>query len=243
MTEKARELTIEQQAQEELYLRPYHYFIDKFSHEGIFYFSYIDKCLDIVKSFKNKTILDAGCGDGFFISNLDDSNNFIYGLDYSSRALDFARLFNKDKKSKFVQGTLEAIPFGDNYFDIITNIAVLEHIKPANVNLCLKEMHRVLKKNGFFILVIPTHNLKKPPKHFQHFDLEEIKQYIEPFFIIKEIYGKYNMIFRFLLKFFENKFYNIRPLSNIIKRKIFIKYFADSSLRLAEIMIFILTKR
>ncbi|MFN6992088.1 MAG: exodeoxyribonuclease VII large subunit, partial [Fervidobacterium sp.] len=98
-------------------------------------------------------------GDGYFIWRLDDKKNEIYGIDYSPKAIDFAQLFNKNKKVKFIIGPLEKIPFSNEYFDIVVCIAVLEHIIPKNVPIVIKEMHRILKKEG--LLTEELHELSQ----------------------------------------------------------------------------------
>lgn len=235
-------LTIEQKIQEDQYIKPYHYFIERDSSNGNRYFSYIDKCKEIIDSYVGKTILDAGCGDGFFVNQLDDNKNEIIGLDYSKRAINFAEAFNKDRRIKFFQGEIENMPFSNEYFDIITNIAVLEHIKSENVQLSLKEISRVLKNDGMFILVLPTHNLKKSKKHFQHFNYKEVEEATKDYFRINKYYGSYNILFKFILRLFDNRFYEIKIISKLLKGGVFYKFFANSPLKLAESMILILTK-
>ncbi len=46
------------------------------------------------------------------------------------------------------------LPFNNDYFDVVFVLDVLEHIR--DFHLVIKEMHRVLKPNGFAILSGPT---------------------------------------------------------------------------------------
>ena len=169
--------------------------------------------------------------------------NKIFALDYSKRALEFAKIFNKERKINFVHGEMENMPFPDNSFDVVTNIAVLEHIKRENVPTCVKEITRVLKNNGILILAIPTDVTTPPKKHFQHFSIEEIKNITGEYFNVKETYGIYNNLYRFLLKLFDNRFYEIRPISKFLKRTAFYKYFANSPIKFAEMIVFVLEKK
>ena len=52
-----------------------------------------------------------------------------------------------------VVGDLESIPFSDQTFDGILNVAVLEHVRRPWV--VVKEFHRVLKENGRLLCVVP----------------------------------------------------------------------------------------
>lgn len=63
------------------------------------------------------------------------------------------------------------MPFDDNYFDLITMLAVLEHIE--NPDDMFKEIYRVLKPNGNLILTTPTPRAK-PVLEFLSFRLKLI---------------------------------------------------------------------
>jgi SAM-dependent methyltransferase len=48
------------------------------------------------------------------------------------------------------------IPFRDNYFDVVTMLAVLEHIEPEKLTKVLAEIRRVLKPGGLYLLTTPA---------------------------------------------------------------------------------------
>lgn len=48
------------------------------------------------------------------------------------------------------------LPYGDNYFDVVIGNGVLEHV--ANDSESLKEIYRILKNDGYFIITfLPNH--------------------------------------------------------------------------------------
>ena len=48
------------------------------------------------------------------------------------------------------------MPFDDDYFDVVTMLAVFEHIAPERLGNVLKEISRVLKKGGMYIMTTPA---------------------------------------------------------------------------------------
>lgn len=111
-----------------------------------------------LKDFSNKeVILDVGCGTGFvatsFCPYLTKKSKFIC-LDISQRMLRQCESNLKDKNFqceliyKIYNGL--HLPFGDNSIDILTLNSVLHHI--INTESFLKEVNRVLKKEGYLLI-------------------------------------------------------------------------------------------
>lgn len=50
----------------------------------------------------------------------------------------------------------QLLPFKENFFHVVTMLAVIEHIQPQNVFSLLCETKRVLKPNGIIILTTPA---------------------------------------------------------------------------------------
>ncbi|MGI6423144.1 MAG: methyltransferase domain-containing protein [Candidatus Dojkabacteria bacterium] len=103
----------------------------------------------IPSKYRKGKILDIGCGTvPYFLLNTKFKEK--YGIDYS---------LQKDKKYKDISLKKESInsglPFQSNYFDIVTMLAVFEHIEPDDLQKLLSEIHRVLKKDGLLILTTP----------------------------------------------------------------------------------------
>lgn len=104
-------------------------------------------------------ILDVGCGDGFYLYLLSHLNLklTLYGVDYDKNALDSATKNLDLSKIKLVQADLmKRLPFLDEFFDGIVMSEVMEHL-PEDIK-CMKEVRRVLKKNGRLVLSVPHIN-------------------------------------------------------------------------------------
>ncbi len=103
---------------------------------------------------KNPSILDAGCGEGYYTALLAKNlpSGTFYGVDISKTAILYA-----DKRAnsygisntKFFVGSIFRLPVKDETFDVSLNIFA---------PFCLEETLRSLKKTGRFIMVIPAEN-------------------------------------------------------------------------------------
>jgi len=97
------------------------------------------------------SVLDAGCGNGRIVQLFDTKKIEYIGCDNNEKLLDLARSRHPEKK--FVQGDLLNLPFGNEKFDVVFCIAALHHIPSEDYRKkAMKEFHRVLKDDGFFIM-------------------------------------------------------------------------------------------
>jgi ubiquinone/menaquinone biosynthesis C-methylase UbiE len=107
----------------------------------------------ISKGSDYKIVLDIGCGS-YPIFLLTSKFIEKYGLDkiHSSkqRLLKKFNLLNYDIENE------TKLPFEDEYIDVVTMLAVLEHIEPKNLVYLFTEVFRILKSNGKFIITIPS---------------------------------------------------------------------------------------
>lgn len=99
-------------------------------------------------------ILDIGCGGGLIAESLPYyyPKSEIYGCDVSQTALSYAKKLGSGKV-KYSQIRNKRFPYKNNFFDVCICLDVLEHV--PDVNYFLKEIKRVLKKNGKLFLIVP----------------------------------------------------------------------------------------
>jgi len=100
---------------------------------------------------RNDTVLDFGCGVQHYLLNWGKNKFRVgYGLDYDIKDCqkENIRLLNYKFQGK--------LPFGDNFFDKVFLLAVLEHIKENDASMLFSEFSRVLKKDGQIIITTPT---------------------------------------------------------------------------------------
>ncbi len=106
-----------------------------------------------IKSFKkNGNLLDVGCAFGTLLRVAQKEGFEPYGIDLNQTAVQRARKFSKNVKC----GTLENAKYEDSYFDIVVMSDVIEHLHDLHVTI--KEINRILKKNGILYIVTPNTN-------------------------------------------------------------------------------------
>lgn len=111
----------------------------------------------ITKNLKGK-IIEPGCGSGIVSSRLAKQGYEVTVLDIAENALKTARSnFIKNKaKGTFVKGDILKMPFESETFDIVWNQGVIEHFD--NTQGVIKEMNRIVKRNGYLVIFVPAHN-------------------------------------------------------------------------------------
>ncbi len=101
----------------------------------------------------NLKVLDAGCGDGFFLESLSEKHNVI-GSDIAVRRL--YRSIEKTKKVSLVASDCYNFSFKNESFDVVVGSELLEHVTYPEI--IINEMMRVTKKGGSIIVSSPNEN-------------------------------------------------------------------------------------
>jgi ubiquinone/menaquinone biosynthesis C-methylase UbiE len=111
---------------------------------------------------KGEKLIDLGCGDGTLLALAKKYRKYnkLYGVDIASNVVQRAKKtlkkeLGKDEKFTLVATDLDKqLPFKNNCFDAAVCLAVLEHI--FDPYFTVKEIKRVLKRNGILILEVPN---------------------------------------------------------------------------------------
>jgi len=107
---------------------------------------------NLISKTKRDKILDVGCGYyPYFLINSNFKEK--HGIDPNTNLKEL-----KDKNLFFKKMDVEKgkLPFKDNFFDVVTMLAVFEHINNDKLQFVLKEVKKVLKKDGLFIITTPA---------------------------------------------------------------------------------------
>ncbi|MEX0811072.1 MAG: methyltransferase domain-containing protein [Chitinophagales bacterium] len=96
----------------------------------------------------NKSVLDIATGTGSLAIALSSKAKEVVGIDLSSKMLDIARKKRTNDNLSFLQMDASEMKFQDHKFDIVT-ISLGLHDMPQEIRTAvLKEVKRVLKKDG-----------------------------------------------------------------------------------------------
>lgn len=99
----------------------------------------------------NKAVLDFGCGAGLVnLRTLVGTAASLAGFDQ----LFTNRETTQTPEGFTLYGNYEALP--ENSFDVITALAVFEHIEPPELPVVLKHLKKALRKGGLVIGTVPT---------------------------------------------------------------------------------------
>ena len=102
-----------------------------------------------------RSVLDVGCGRGFYAYAVTQviPKAHITGIDINESYLNEAKKFAIKGQVSFMKTNVYSLPFSSNSFDAIIASEILEHLE--NDKLALKEIYRVLKKNGVLLITVP----------------------------------------------------------------------------------------
>lgn len=111
----------------------------------------------ILSSLKFNNCLDVGCASGYMISQIAKifPNAKYIGVDIYDKAIEYAK--KAYPNINFKVASADRLPFEDNTFDVILFYETIEHVE--NPQECLKEIRRVLKKDGTLILTMDSGSL------------------------------------------------------------------------------------
>ncbi len=109
----------------------------------------------LIEKLNIKTLIDIGCGQGWYTGKFAEVCNNCYGVDLSKEAILHAS--KTDKKTQYIVASIYRLPFASNSADGILSI-----FTPIPED----EILRVLKPGGYFIRVSPG--------KMHHYELKEV---------------------------------------------------------------------
>ena len=134
-------------------------------------------------------VIDLGCSSGYhlFVTAESDQVTRAVGIDINKKKIDHTPNLRRadhpsDAKVEFVWGNLIELDkhFEENEFDCVESFHTLEHLFPEDLNEFFDQVKRVLKPNGYFMIIIPLgHNHDSPNEHHSWWSTEELRLLFE----------------------------------------------------------------
>lgn len=112
----------------------------------------------VKKNGQNKIILDLGCGEGYFSRQLANFSKKVIGVDLSTEMIKLAKKQNQKDKLKIEYHTSDVKKMdiiSNNSIDICVGNYVTNYLTDKKLVAFYKEINRVLKPKGHFILLSP----------------------------------------------------------------------------------------
>jgi SAM-dependent methyltransferase len=97
---------------------------------------------------EGKWILDVGCGIGTYVKRFRDFSPHVYGIDVSAKRLAESTMPN------LVAAAGEALPFGDETFDVLVFNEVIEHV--VDDRKTIEDALRALRPGGHIVIYAPN---------------------------------------------------------------------------------------
>lgn len=129
---------------------------------------------------RNGAVLDIGCGlYPYFLLHTDFQSKF--GIDQNINLAYTEELRVKNISLSAHDVALGGkLPFADASFNVVSMLAVFEHIAPAMLPNLIGEVHRVLKPGGLYVLTTPAPHANIVLKLMEIFHLisaEEVEEH------------------------------------------------------------------
>lgn len=158
--------------------------IPQFNKGELVYYEHVSRYFFASQFVKNKLVLDVACGSGYgSYYLLEKGAKQVVGIDIDQKTIEYAKKRYKKKNLIFIKGSAENLPLQEKAFDLVVSLETIEHLK--NQHLFLKEIKRVLRKDGLFVMSTPNalvypkgnifHTQEFTPKRFETLLLRHFK--------------------------------------------------------------------
>jgi 2-polyprenyl-3-methyl-5-hydroxy-6-metoxy-1,4-benzoquinol methylase len=172
--------------------------IDPLLHKkDLMYPEHLGRYVFAAQFVRDKTVLDAACGNGYGSYYLADCGKAarVFGVDLAEEAIDYSRKHYQLQNIEFIQGDAENLTaIRDGSMDVVVSFETIEHL--ADYYAYLREIARVLKPGGILVISCPNDFIFNPdnPYHLHKFNLEEFQSLLKNKFKHIQFFAQNNML-------------------------------------------------
>lgn len=108
---------------------------------------------------EGQSVLDAGCGSGYFSSYFISKNYKVYSLDFSKEALKLTEKTTRKRCAEYIEGDLldeQLAGHFANRFDVIFSDGLFEHYAKDDQQLIINNFKDMKKEDGIIITFVPN---------------------------------------------------------------------------------------
>lgn len=142
------------------------------------------------EDYFGKKILDIGCGPRGSLGWADGTAQRV-GLD--PLADRYLKMGAASHKMEYVNGNAEAIPFPEDYFDVVSSFNSLDHVDDLGKSMA--EIKRVLASGGHFLLISDIHD-KPTITEPAAFSWQIVKEFAPEFELLWEKHYEGHMLYK-----------------------------------------------
>lgn len=156
------------------------------------YFEHMNRYLFASSFVKEKRVLDLACGVGYGSRMLKDAGaKNVFGVDISEDAVKYAKAKYGTKGITFIESDATSTNLKTNVFDVVVCFEFIEHV--ANQDDVLKEIKRLLKKDGVLIISTPNKRIypDKNKFHKKELDYQQFNRLLTKYFKNVNFWGQY----------------------------------------------------
>lgn len=142
----------------------------------------------------HKTVVDLACGTGYGSQILLKKSNSYIGIDINDEALSYAQKKYSRPNASFLKMDVNDLIFKNQSFESVVAFEMIEHLKRQHT--FLKEVSRILKPKGVFIVSTPNRLIQSPngklmsPYHTKEYSPEEFERLLKKHFSDVVIFGQ-----------------------------------------------------
>jgi ubiquinone/menaquinone biosynthesis C-methylase UbiE len=124
---------------------------------GRFFRERINIGLRMIAGRRYATALEVGYGAGAVLLAIGSISDELYGIDLDADPAPVqALLAGRGLSASLIRGSVYELPYDSGMFDLVVSFSVFEHLH--DYELALREVARVLRPGGSFLLGMPTVN-------------------------------------------------------------------------------------